>query len=286
MIEPDEIDVPVAGGTLRVLSWPADGPLVIAAHGITANALSWAAVARALTGRVHLVAPDLRGRAGSAGLPGPYGMAAHAGDLLAVADRFAAPAPALVGHSMGAFVAAATAARHPGRFGPVLMVDGGVALGVPADVDVDAALEAVIGPAVRRLSMTFPSAADYLGYFRANPALGRYWDADLEGYVLRDFTGSGSSCRIEAIRADAADMLRDPPPAPFPLLWAPRGLMDEETGLYRAEQLTGRDAELVPDVNHYTILTGAGARRVADRIHSMVAADVAGGHRGFPETSP
>ncbi|WIM97339.1 alpha/beta fold hydrolase [Actinoplanes oblitus] len=266
----EEIDVAVAGGTLRVLSWPADGPVVIAAHGITANALSWAAVARACAGKVHLVAPDLRGRAFSAGLPGPYGMDTHADDLIAVASHFGVGKAPLVGHSMGAFVVAATAARHPDRTGPVLMVDGGIGLGVPADVDVDVALEAVIGPAMRRLAMTFGSAAEYLAYFRQNPALGRYWGPDLEAYLLRDFTGSGSSCRIEAIRGDAADMLRHPRPAPFPLLWAPRGLMDEETGLYRAEQLTGVDAELVPDVNHYTILLGSGAEHVAGRLLTLI----------------
>ncbi|MEU4427571.1 alpha/beta hydrolase [Actinoplanes sp. NPDC024001] len=264
----EEIDIAVAGGKLRALSWPAGGPLVLAAHGITANALSWAPVARALRGRAHLVALDLRGRAGSAHLPGPYGMSAHADDLIAVADHFGVRTPALVGHSMGAFVVAATAARHPGRVGPVLMVDGGVALPVPADVDVDAALHAIIGPAMRRLSMTFASPAEYLDYFRANPALGRYWTPELEAYVLRDFTGTGSSCNLDAIRADAADMLTNPVPAPYPMLWAPRGLMDEDRGLYTAGRLAGVDAELIPDVNHYTILQ---APRVAERIVTLLS---------------
>src|SRR3954469_1781543 len=101
----EEIDVPVAGGSLRAVSWGDPGPTVLVAHGITANALSWAAVARALAGRVRLVAPDLRGRAGSAGLPGPFGMAAHAADVMAVADHFGADRVALAGHSMGGFVA-------------------------------------------------------------------------------------------------------------------------------------------------------------------------------------
>ncbi|WP_328469805.1 alpha/beta hydrolase [Actinoplanes sp. NBC_00393] len=263
----EEIDIKVAGGKLRVLSWPADGPVVLAAHGITANGLSWAAVARELRGRVHLIAPDLRGRAGSAHLPGPFGMSAHADDLVAVADHFGVERAPLVGHSMGAFVVAATAARHPERVGPVLMVDGGVALPVPPGIDVDAALLAVIGPAMTRLSMTFASPDAYLDYFRANPALGRYWTPDFAAYVLRDFTGTGSSCNIEAIRADAADMLTKPVPAPYPLLWAPRGLMDEDRGLYTADQLTGVDHELVPDVNHYTIMQ---APRVAERIVTLL----------------
>ena len=169
----DEIDIPVRGGDLRVLSWPGDGPVVLAAHGITANALSWAPVAAALRGRAHLVAPDLRGRAGSAKLPGPYGMAAHAADLIALADHLGLARVALAGHSMGGFVVAATAARHPGRVSSVLLVDGGLPLPPPPDGDVDAVLHATIGPAMRRLSMTFPTLADYLGYFRQHPALGR-----------------------------------------------------------------------------------------------------------------
>jgi pimeloyl-ACP methyl ester carboxylesterase len=261
-----EIDIPVRGGTLRALDWGGDGPVVLAVHGITANALSWAGVARALDGRVRLVAPDLRGRAASAGLPGPYGMAAHADDMMALADHLGAGRVALAGHSMGGFVVTETAARHPARVSSVLLVDGGVPLGLPPRLDVDAALHATIGPAMRRLSMTFADEAEYLAFFRANPALGRYWSDDVTAYVRRDWTGTGSSCVLDAIRADARDMLTTPAAHDFPMLWAPRGLQDEEPGLYDAARLTGVDAELVPDVNHYTILLGAGAAVVAARL--------------------
>jgi pimeloyl-ACP methyl ester carboxylesterase len=265
-----EIDVPVAGGNLRVVSW-GSGPVVLAAHGVTANALSWARVATALAGRVHLVAPDLRGRARSAGLPGPYGMAAHAADLIAVADHLGLSQVALAGHSMGAFVVTETAARYPSRVSSVLLVDGGLPLPVPAGIAVDDALHAIIGPAMSRLSMTFDSLDAYYQYFRMNPALGRYWAPEISAYVERDFTGSGSSCLLEAVRADTRDMLTAAAPADgFPLLWAPRGLQDEEHGMYSAADVAGRDAELVPDVNHYTLLLGAGADRVAARILDTV----------------
>jgi len=264
-----EIDVTVRGGSLRVLAWPGDGPLVIAAHGITANALSWAAVARELAGRVRLTAPDLRGRAASASLPGPFGMAAHAADLIAVADHFGAAKVALVGHSMGGFVVTETAARYPTRVSSVLLIDGGVPLPLPADIDVDAALLATIGPAMRRLSMTFTTSAEYLAYFQSNPALASSWNADISSYVLRDYLGTGSSCNIDAIRADARDMLTTPAPAEFPLLGAPRGLQDEPTGMYPLSLLHAVGAEMVPDVNHYTILLGNGAAHVAKRISEM-----------------
>jgi pimeloyl-ACP methyl ester carboxylesterase len=260
----DEIDVAVAGGALRVVVWPGRGPLVLAVHGITANALSWQAVARALAGRVRLVAPDLRGRAHSAHLPGPFGLAAHAADLVAVADHLGAERFSLVGHSMGGFVVTETAARRPDRVDRVLLVDGGVPLALPPGVDVDTALLATIGPAMQRLSMTFPALADYESFFRKNPALGRHWSPDLAAYVRRDYTGRGSSCNIDAVRADARDMITRPAPHDFPLLWAPRGLQDEETGLYRPDQLSA-GAEPIPDANHYSILFGdAGARRIAE----------------------
>ncbi len=284
-----EFDVPVAGGNLRVVEWPGDGPVVLAAHGITANALSWTRVAELIGGRVRLVAPDLRGRARSNNLPGPYGMAAHAADLIAVAGHLGLDRVPLVGHSMGGFVVASTAAAYPDRISSVLLVDGGVALTVPPGLDVDAVLQAVIGPAMQRLSMTFPDAAAYLGFFRAHPALGPDWGPAVEAYVLRDLAGEPpelrSSCALEAIRGDATDTLITDETVravhhlrcPARLMWAARGMLNEARGLYDESRLSTLDpriaVERVDDVNHYTILlTDAAAQRVADRIVEQASA--------------
>jgi len=282
----EEFEVPVAGGRLRVCRWPGDGPVVLAAHGITANALAFGRVAEALGGRVQLVAPDLRGRAGSAGLPGPYGMAAHAADLIAVADHLGLDRVPLAGHSMGGFVVASTAAAYPDRIAEVLLVDGGVSLPVPPGLDVDAVLLAVIGPAMQRLSMAFGSADEYLGFFRAHPALRADWGPYAEAYVRRDLAGAEprlrSSCDIEAVRADGTDTLLTESTVravhqlkcPARLMWAERGLLNEDRGLYDDARLdaAGLDreritVEMVPDVNHYSILLApSGAERVATRI--------------------
>jgi pimeloyl-ACP methyl ester carboxylesterase len=288
----EEFGVPVAGGTLRVCRWPGAGPVVLAAHGITANALSWARVGEALAGRVTLVAPDLRGRAGSRDVPGPYGMAAHADDLVAILDHLgvAGPVP-LVGHSMGGFVAAVAGARHAARFSGVLLVDGGVALTVPAGEDIDAVLHAVIGPAMRRLAMTFASREEYVDFFRAHPALSRGFDGVVEGYVLRDLIGEApelrSSCVLDAIRADATDTLLTAETVgavhrlalPVRLLWAERGLLDEPHGLYDEDRLagTGIDNGRVEGVNHYTIVMGTrGAKLIAETIVEMSTVDTSG----------
>ncbi|MFI9624492.1 alpha/beta hydrolase [Streptomyces sp. NPDC052042] len=273
----EEIQVPVAGGELAVLRWAArepDAPVVVALHGITSNALSWGPVARLLDGRATLLAPDLRGRAGSAALPGPYGIATHADDIAALTGALGLDRVVLAGHSMGAFVTALAAVRHPDRFGPLLLVDGGIGFPAPTHLSPDELMTAVIGPAMDRLSMTFPDRAAYRAFWQAHPAFADSWSNEVDAYIQRDLTGEEpalrSTCRIEAVRTDGIGLFDEEVltairklPAPATLLWAPRGLMDEEQGLYDENRLAAADLGgtrvtpvRVADVNHYTVLTG------------------------------
>src|ERR1044072_4997370 len=101
--------VPVAGGSLHVgVAGAALGtegvPVLLAVHGITGSHRTWAPVARHLGDAVTLLAPDLRGRGQSAGLGGPYGMAAHVEDLLAVLDHARCQKALLPGPSVGRHV--------------------------------------------------------------------------------------------------------------------------------------------------------------------------------------
>lgn len=296
MTPPEELRIPVHDGELAVLRWPSThrqqpgAPVVLALHGITANALSWARVAHHLAGRVTLVAPDLRGRAGSGGAPGPYGMPAHADDLAALAEALGLRRIVLAGHSMGAFVAAFAAVRHPGLVRRLLLVDGGVGFPLPPAADPDELISAVLGPAMARLSMTFPDRDAYREFWQRHPAFAGSWAPWVDDYVQRDLVGAvpelRSSCRIHAVRTDGLSQF-DPEvlaavhrlPCPATLLWAERGLLDEPQGLYDEQRLdlAGLDRDRVAphriaDTNHYTLLVGdRGAHTVAS--HLLAAAE-------------
>ncbi|WP_412543977.1 alpha/beta fold hydrolase [Longispora sp. K20-0274] len=286
---PHLLRVPVAGGELAVHRWPGDGPVVLAAHGITGNGLAWQRVADHLAGEVTLLAPDLRGRAASRHLPAPYGLAAHADDLVAVLDHLGVDRVVLAGHSMGAFVATTAGVRHPGRIRELVLVDGGHGLPLPPGTDGDAVLAAVLGPAFARLAMTFADRASYLEFWARHPAFAELLDATgppgpVADHLAHDLIGEPpglrSSCVPAAVRVDGLAVLTEAGAAlrrltvPAVLLWARRGLLDEDQGLYDERRLAGLPirAELVAAANHYSILLGdAGAAAVAAAIRAAAS---------------
>jgi pimeloyl-ACP methyl ester carboxylesterase len=286
-------EVPVAGGALNV---PYAGPppddaasVVLAIHGVTSSHVAWRTVARKLLGRVGacLIAPDLRGRGRSAKLPCPYGLAAHVDDLTAVLDHVGAEQAVMVGHSMGAHVAARLAAERPERAAAVVLADGGLPRlaplhesgGEPDSTD----------PAPGRMPCASPD--EYLAGWRAHPAFARAWDDDVDAYARYDMTHDGRTARCvvseDAVRADSFDLIFDGVTrkaikrvrAPIRLLRAPRGPLDDDRPVIPGDYLEAFAAdhphvevEHVPDTNHYTLILGAspGPARVAAAIEAAV----------------
>lgn len=283
---PELLDVPVTGGVLRVARWGRAEPVVVAVHGVTANHRCWSPLAGALDGHGTLAAPDLRGRGASASITGPFGVDAHADDLVAVLDHIGASTATVVGHSMGGFVAVSCAARYPERIKRVVLVDGGLPLGVeaPAESTIDDLLHAVLGPALERLRRTFTDRASYHRFWRAHPAFHdpSDWTPEVEAYLDYDLVGEPpllrSGVSLDAVRRDSQDTLGDSArhalerlDRPLVLLRAPAGMFGEPPGLYPDDLVAAArhyvridHAEVVEGTNHYTIVLGArGAAAVA-----------------------
>lgn len=292
------LEVPVAGGDLRVGVWdpePAapDAPDVLLIHGVTASHLAWPFVVDRLPG-VRAIAPDLRGRGASNALTGAAGMRAHADDLAAALDALGIERLTVVGHSMGAFVALVFAHLYPDRVSRVVLVDGGLPLDVPTGVDTDALVAGILGPTAARLSMRFADEGEYLDFWRAHPAFQSDWSPELEAYLAYDLVPDGegafrpaTSYRTTAedtvdmntgtALSDALGGLRHP----TRMITVPRGLRNEEPGLYAAAHLErvlaanpGVRHERVDGFNHYTIVMSPGG---AEAVTAVVREELAAG---------
>ncbi|MCP2325097.1 pimeloyl-ACP methyl ester carboxylesterase [Hamadaea flava] len=280
--------VAVEGGELALGSWGEEGPLVVAAHGITSSHVAWTLIGERLGADHRFVAVDLRGRGDSRDLPGPYGMDRHADDIAAVIRAYGGSA-VVAGHSMGAFVAAATARRHPDLVSRLVLVDGGAPLplppGVPADAgeaDLKAAIEQTVGASFARLTQTFPDRAAVVDLWRAHPAL-TDWNPVMTAYADYDAVetaeGLVAKCRLAAAVRDAQDIYATSSarsaalPVPAVFLRAERGMLGGPVPLYPegyAERwLPGITASTVEASNHYTItLSPTPADVVAEAIRS------------------
>lgn len=242
--------VAVPGGSLAVAAWgdPAPaGEVVVGVHGLTGNALVWAGVAGLLDGDPPLVAPDLRGRGRSRDLPGPHGLSAHVDDLVAVIGALGCERVALVGHGLGAHVAALLADRHPERVTRAVLVDPDAA--APADL-------------LTRLTAVARSREEHRAAWREETDLDGTWNRLVEGVVEHDVAGEPPAVRRavspEAVAADLRDLARMPR-----LVGSARGTLVVPEGAEPA----GAGVSAVGGANHWTLLLGL---RGADAVSRAV----------------
>jgi lipase len=245
-VEYSRLVVPVRGGSMVVGTWGEPyAPPVVALPGLVDSHLVWSSVGRIAGRYSRFIATDLRGRAGSAQLPGPWGVRQHASDVIALLDTLGIERGALLGYSMGGFLALAIHQLHPDRVSGVVLVDGGLppARARERDDDISRAVRKAV---TAELGTVFPSRRAYREFRRRQLPPSVTWTnllseaADYELLAMAD--GYRMAGSLTAIMADI-EYISGPEPeealralsVPAVLLRAPRGLPPRESGLYSAD---------------------------------------------------
>ncbi len=116
---------------------PTDAPVLVLLHGYSAENEHWARFARHLVDGYRVIAPDLAGH-GDTGFEADwdYGIAAQSARVAALLDALGVERAHIAGNSMGGYIAADFAWRHPQRTLSATLLDpAGVASPEPSDMD-------------------------------------------------------------------------------------------------------------------------------------------------------
>ena len=105
------------------LDYGGGGPPLVIVPGITMPAATVEFLALRLAPRHRVISVDPRGRGLSEQPRSGYALTDYADDLAALIQALGLAHPTVLGHSMGARIAAALAVRHPQRAGAVILAD-------------------------------------------------------------------------------------------------------------------------------------------------------------------
>lgn len=267
----------IAANGVHVQMWgaPLDSctGVIVAVHGITANAHALRRLAMHLDPQFCVIAPDLRGRGESYLLDGPFGIERHADDVVAVLDELDIDAAMWVGHSMGAFVSSMAGAKHPDRVTSVVMIDGGLPAPFPDGAQPTEVLTAMLGPTVERLGKTFDSFDEYVAFWQTHPAMAEIDDEYLREYSAHDVEPDAAVVRsrvnADAVWTDGEQLMVDDAvrsaaqqvTSPMLILRATRGILNQaepRIPTAQAEAFASGRSHVrvleVPDTNHFSIV--------------------------------
>lgn len=283
--EPRRLSFTIGDAEIGALEWPCEpeAPVLLAVHGITANAWTYGPVAEFINGAMRVVSVDLRGRGASSSAPAPYGIRRHAQDIAAVITQITGEiggGPVVVsGHSMGTYVALLCAEHHPELISEMILVDGAVSLPLPPGRDPQAQLDQVLGPSLARLRQTWESPEAYRQMWESHPAFASGISPAVERYIMDDLItcpeGYRSKVHEPAVRQDGAELLLDEKVRtslerqthPITMIRAELGILAGPIPFIPAEQMALYPQHTwitIPGSNHYDVLMGeAGARATA-----------------------
>ncbi len=285
------LEVPINDGSLTVAHWVAEGPRILLVHGISSSHMAWYDIGNSLHDEGYdIIAPDLRGRGGSSSVRGGYGLKAHENDLRQIINYFSAKPVTLVGHSMGAYVGVQFAVNYPEYLERLILVDGGIALPRPTDVEPHEYLLKTLGPALDRLSLEFDNKEAYFNFWRDHPSFSDpvNWSEGVERFLEYDLEPAAngrfkSRVAKDAVFKDGGDLLAstmvtmiDMVEVPMLLLTAERGLLNQEKPMLPVMAVKEKVALIehlawqeIAKTNHYSITLSTGVVPVSGAIQDF-----------------
>jgi pimeloyl-ACP methyl ester carboxylesterase len=274
--------VPVHGGLLRYEILAGSTKPVLAIHGVSSQRRLWNWL-HAEAPELTLIAPDLRGRGDSAAISGPFSLAQHVEDMIAILDHLEIDSVHILGMSMGGFIAMRLAAEHPARVKSLILVDGGFPMSTPPGLTREM-VPAIFADRIGRLEHSWVDLDDYIAFFVTNTApLLDPTDPLLRDNLAHDLRDQRVRLSPSALLVDAADTFFDPNPwevVQVPIRFAHAewsvgaasapGYPAELVDLYRPHTVETR---LLPEADHAaTIMTHSGATVVAEMIKDALSA--------------
>lgn len=250
------------------------GKQILCVHGLTANCRCWDVMASALSPAHSIIAMDLRGRGLSDKPSAGYSLQHHMRDIYYLLNDLDLEQVILMGHSLGAYVSLAFAARYPERTEKIILVDGGGQL----PQDQWAKIDLAIKPSLDRLGQVFPSFESYIEILKQAPIL-QPWSQEIEDYFRYESEhvegGLRSRIRLEHIQEDKQNVLREVVSEYYPKLACPVLILRATDGILSKDDLVlpeaavGKMVSEIPDsrrvdlkgTNHYSIVMQPNAER-------------------------
>ncbi len=161
------------GATLRVGEWTGSHPTaIIGIHGLAGNHTHFTALADELSPEYRLIAYDVRGRGHSSHADVDSSINKHADDTIALIESLRIERPVLIGHSMGAYIAAIVASRYKNLAG-IILVDG--------TGEITAKEIEMVRPSLNRLNKAFLTEAAAIEHSKTlYDAMGLEWNEYIE----------------------------------------------------------------------------------------------------------
>ncbi|PAE44662.1 alpha/beta fold hydrolase [Bacillus sp. 7884-1] len=167
----------------QIADYPGEKGTIIAIHGLTGTHKNMHYYAEALKGDYRFIAVDLRGRGNSSEADEHPSIFRHAEDVIDLITELEIENPILIGHSMGAFIAAIVASKLDTVKGLVLL-DGAAKMSDQQS--------AIVSPSLGRLSKKYDSKESYVEEIKGiYHRLGVEWTPILQEVVEYEFQEVG-----------------------------------------------------------------------------------------------